>query len=205
MIKEFYLKKSLQLLEKYYSKYEEKKIPIYKYGLEGVYLTITKLLIIIALSIILGLFKEMLLFMIAYNLLRLFGFGLHASKSYICLIISTIIFIAIPYISTIIEINIYLKIIICTFCLISFILYAPADTEKRPIVSKKRRLTYKILSSSILLIYIIMIFVLKDNFVINILLFGMLTETFMIHPLSYKMFNMPYNNYIEYMKRKKAV
>jgi accessory gene regulator B len=87
----------------------------------------------------------------------------------------------------------------------SFILYAPADTEKRPIVSKKRRIIYKILSSSMLAIYIILILILNNNFIVNTLIFAMLTETFMIHPLSYKMFNMSYNNYIQYLKNKKVV
>jgi accessory gene regulator B len=205
MLKDLYLKKSLDFFEKHYSGYSEKKRPILKYGLETIYLTATKLILIVLISIILGLFKEMLLFMIAYNLLRLFAFGLHASKSYICLITSTLVFITIPYVSTIIEVNVYIKILVSMFCLISFILYAPADTEKRPIVSKKRRMIYKVFSSLILTIYIVLIFVLKNDFIVNTIIFAMLTETFMIHPLSYKMFKMPYNNYIRYLESKKVV
>lgn len=205
MIKDIYLKKSMEYLKKHYSKYNEKKDPVLKYGLEAIYLTVTKLVFVTVISIMLGLFKEMLLFLISYNLLRLFGFGLHASKSYICLIASTLIFILIPYISTFIEINIYIKILVSLFCFISFIMYSPADTKKRPIISKKRRTIYKSSSSSILVIYIILIFTLKNNLIINILVFAMLTETFMIHPLSYKMFNMPYNNYLQYTKNKMVV
>lgn len=56
------------------------KIDEIRYGLEGVYLTISKTIFIFALTYVLGIFKEMFIMLIIFNILRTTGFGLHAKK-----------------------------------------------------------------------------------------------------------------------------
>ena len=92
--------------------YDDIKLSEIKYGLEGIYLTITKIIVIFVLAYILGILKEVLIFTVVYNLIRMPSFGLHATKSWICLISSTILFVGIPYLSIILKIPIYLKILI---------------------------------------------------------------------------------------------
>lgn len=205
MIKEIYLKKSLSFIEKYSKNYDKNKEYIIKYGLESIYLSIVKLIPILILSIIFGLIRETLIFIATYNIIRTFAFGMHATKRHICFISSAITFILIPFLCKILEISIDYKIIISVLCLVTFALYAPADTEKRPIINKKKRIFLKIMSVIITIIYIIVIFTSNNRFLINILLFSMITEAFMIHPLAYKMFKMPYNNYVDYIKNKNMV
>ena len=127
--------------------YDDIKLKEIKYGLEGIYLTISKLIIIFTLSIILGIFKEMIIYMLIYNLLRMPSFGLHATKSWICLLSSTILFIGIPYLCIFLSIPVSLKIIIGILGMYFMFKNAPADTKKKPIVSKKRRKVYKIIST----------------------------------------------------------
>ena len=76
--------------------YDEIKLKEIEYGLLGIYLTLSKLIIILLLSILLGVLKEVILFLLLFNLIRMPAFGLHATKSWICLVGSIIAFIGIP-------------------------------------------------------------------------------------------------------------
>ena len=85
--------------------YDEDQLAIIKYGLEGIYLTITKLIIILLLAYLLNIIKEVIIFLIIYNIIRMPSFGLHATKSWICLLSSTIIFIGLPIVCKYIYIS----------------------------------------------------------------------------------------------------
>ena len=78
--------------------YDKTKLAEIKYGLEALYLTISKLIIITTIAIILRITKEYIVFLIIFNIIRSTSFGLHATKSWICLLSSTIIFIGLPLI-----------------------------------------------------------------------------------------------------------
>ena len=92
--------------------YNDTKLEEIRYGLEGIYLLINKLIIIILISIILNIFKEMIIFLLIFNIIRLTAFGLHATKSWICLISSTLAFIGIPLLMINVHLNTNLKLII---------------------------------------------------------------------------------------------
>ena len=77
-------------------------------------------------------------------------------------------------------------------------MYAPADTYKRPLINTKKRKRWKLLSFTLGIIYTILIIVLKDYFIVNYLLLGMIEAVIMILPITYKTFNLPYNNYKNY-------
>lgn len=181
--------------------FDDVKLSEIKYGLESLYLMFSKLIIISFISIILGIFKYMVIFILLYNIVRMPSFGLHASKSWICLVFSTLTFIGVPLLCLYLDINVIVKFIIGFLAVIGMVLFSPADTKKRPIVSKKRRLVYKILSFSISIIYFILTFVVKDKYVQNCLLFSLVVQNILISPITYKVFNMPYNNYRLYVKR----
>ena len=182
------------------TKYDDTKLAEIKYGLEGIYLTVTKLIIILGLAIILGIIKEVVIFIIFYNFVRMPSFGIHATKSWICLLSSTIIFIGIPYLCIFININLFLKIIISILCIIFMYKNSPADTKKRPIINKKRRKIYKIISTIVTIAYSILCVYINNNFISNCLLFTIITQNIMISPLTYKIFKLPYNNYITFLK-----
>ena len=175
---------------------EEKMI----YGLESIYILVTKLIIIFAIALILGIFKEMLLFLLIFNGVRAFAFGMHASKSWICLIISSISFLGIPYLCKILVLPNIAKIISGLLFVLLIYKYSPADTINRPIINKKLRKKYKILSTIISVFYVILsLFV--NNYISNCLLFGLLLEIIFISPITYKIFKLPYNNYLKYVER----
>ncbi len=165
------------------------------YGLEGLYMNVTKLALIFLIAFLLGFLKEFIIALILFNLLRFPGFGFHASKSIVCLITSTILILGIPYLFTNIEVSLTIKIILCIVSIITFIICAPADTWKRPLTNKKKRLLRKMCACSLAVIYSVMVIIFDGNMISNLLLSALLTETILISPIMYLIFKEPYRNY----------
>jgi len=180
-----------------YSKDDLEKI---RYGLECIYIFITKGIVIFTIAYFLGILKHALFFVATYGMLRSFACGLHATKSWICMVSSILIFIIIPYLCKILIINKFIRLTLMAISTILIYIYAPADTKKRPIINKNKRKRLKIISTCIAIIYIIISLYVKKNFILNSLMFGLILETFMILPMTYKTFKLPYNNYINYLK-----
>ena len=61
-----------------------------------------------------------------------------------------------------------------------------------------KRKKFKIVSFLLGIFYTILIILFKDYPFVNYLLFGMIEAVIMILPVTYKLFNQPYNNYKTY-------
>lgn len=194
-------KKILNKIEnilKKYGNYDDIKLEEIMYGIEGIYLTITKLVILFILAFLLNIVKEFLILLLFYNLLRKNCFGLHAKKSSHCLIASILMFILVPILCKHIEINYYYKVFISIIMCILIYKYAPADTYKRPIINLNKRRRFKLLSTITALIYLILI-ILDIKEISNYLVSSLVLITILIHPFTYKIFKLPYNNYKIYL------
>lgn len=99
-----------------------------------------------------------------------------------------------------IDLNTITKIIIGIILTIGMMLFSPADTHKRPIVNKKRRRIYKIISTIISIIYVILSIIIKNAYISNCFIFAIVLQNILISPITYKIFKLPYNNYKEYIK-----
>lgn len=177
----------------------EEQLEIIEYGLEGLYLTIIKIIIILLLAIVLDILKETVLMIIFYNVTRFFTFGLHAKTSTACLITSLLLFIGGTYLATYLQIPLIVKIILSVICLILICIYAPADTEKRPLINPKKRKRFKIQSIIISIIMGVLIIYLNDSYISNFMVIGQLEAVIMILPITYKIYGLPYNNYKSYI------
>ena len=71
-------------------------------------------------------------------------------------------------------------------------LYAPADTEDVPIISKKVRKQKMILSYLFFIIGLIISVVVPSNIISNIIIFGYFIQTCMITRIAYKLTNNKY-------------
>ena len=197
MIKNFVINNSMNLINGL-NKYNEEQLEEIKYGIEAVYLLITKFIVIYTISIILGLWKETLLLLMFFNFLRATAFGLHASKSINCWISSIISFLLLPFICKNYVLPNWFFIIISSVCIVLFTLYAPADTIKRPLINAKKTKIYKIITIITSLIYTALIFLINNNIIKNIIIFSMILQVVLILPITYKIFKLPYNNYKNY-------
>ena len=182
------------------TKYDSVKLKEIRYGLVSIYITITKAIIISIISIVLGIFKEMIIFLLIYNLLRSMSFGLHATKTWICMISSIVLFIGIPYLCNILNIPTFIKCLIGIIGIFLMFKNSPADTKKKPIVNYKRRMFYKTVSTITTIIYSFLSIIIKNNFIVNCFVFAIVLQNLMISPTVYKIFKPPYNNYISFLK-----
>jgi len=197
-MKKKFLNYSLNLINSS-GKYDEEKLEEIAYGLETLYLTITKLVVLVCVSLLLGIFWEMIILLICYNVIRSSAFGIHASKSIYCLISSLSLFIGGVYISRYLAtINIWIKIAIMVVSILLLLRYAPADTVKRPLINAKKRKKFKIMSVIKGAIYLILVILFRNHIISGYLICGMIEAILMILPLVYKIFNLPYDNYKKY-------
>ena len=123
---------------------------------------------------------------------------MHADKSWICLLFSGLLFLGGAVLAKNIVIN---KPVLYTLYLIVITIiaiYSPADTVKRPLIKKKKRIRFKILSVIVVISYFIITLLITNNLIINVLIFGLIIECILISPLTYKAFKMPYKNYKNY-------
>ena len=188
------LTKSLKFISKY-QVYSDEELERISYGLEGLYLTVTKLIVIIVLSLLLNMFREVVGILILFNLIRYFGFGIHAKKSSECLISSLLCFIVIPYCLLNINLSREIIIIIAIICTTIFIIYAPADTVKRPLKNPKKRMIRKIMTTLIGIVYIILSLMISNSTISTLFIASVIIEAVMINPITYKILRQPYNNY----------
>ena len=138
-MKNIFINSCMSIITDYNKNLSRKEIDTMKYGLEGLYLTITKLIIIFIISLILGIFKEVLLLILIFNGIRLTSFGVHAKKSIDCLISSMLFFLIFPILCIKLTIPLLIKQILFIPLVIFIGIFAPADTEKRPLKNKKKR------------------------------------------------------------------
>lgn len=184
-------------LAKRKKEYTEEEVAIMRYALEGIYLTFTKILVITLIAALLGLFKEYIWFVLLYTPIRSVSFGWHANTTKQCWVVSILAFILIPYTFSVITINRITKIILLTFSIFIFALYSPADTKKRPIVNKKRRLMFKVVS--LIIIFVYSYYALNNsNLVSNLMLASLLYQSMLINPLIYKISHQEFNNFKAY-------
>lgn len=193
-MKQLFLENSINFICKYQSisDYDKKKIT---YGLEGIYLTISKTIVLTILAVMLNMLKEFIFVIVFFNVIRYTGFGFHAEKSYQCLLFSTFNFIAIPFLLLHLQIPNFFVYVICAICIVHYLLFAPADTKKRPLSNKKKRIIRKFATIFIGFIYTLTIILLQDTYWTAILLSALIIQAIIISPITYWLFRQPYNNY----------
>lgn len=198
-MKEIFVNKSISLIQKNYS-YDNIMYERIRYGLEIIYLSVTKIFVILLVSYLLGMLKETIILIIFSTPLRNYSYGIHAKKSWHCYVSSILCFVLLPKLIINYNLSIILRIAISIYALTSMIIYAPADTHKRPIINTKHRRKLKFTSIIITLIYLFLAIVIYDNYICNLIYLALVVQSTAINPITYKIFKMPYNNYKAYQK-----
>jgi len=165
------------------------------YGIQVILINIFKLTILFLSAHFLGILSNTIIAVISFTSIRIFASGVHASSNLKCTITNMILFIGNAYLSMQIILNKYIIICIFILSLILIIIYAPADTEDRPLISIILRKKLKIYSIIITLLIGIVILNCNDHIFLNIIIFSLLEESFLITPIAYYIFNRKYNNY----------
>ncbi|MDR3596036.1 accessory gene regulator B family protein [Clostridium sp.] len=179
---------------------DELKFKKMKYGLEVLIINLSKIVLILVIAEILGIFKETLFIMLSFSFIRCYAFGMHAKSSTSCTVTTSICFFTGVYISKILAITNDKVLLMLFGTALLLYLYAPADTEARPLVGRNLRKRLKIkalLSAGILMILALCINNSALKFCIS---YGVLCESITITPIIYKLFGRRYKNYERYKK-----
>jgi len=169
-----------------------------KLGIETILTNLSKAVIVYGVAAILGLFLQTLILHLAYAVVRRYSYGLHANSSTVCSIVSIVLFIGTPVLSQYIPFT-HLMVVGCGLLFIVLLYrYAPADTDKSPILGAERRraLRNKSVVACAVITGIALLY--PDPFIKSLLMLGMAIQIVMILPLTYKLLKRSVKNYEQY-------
>ena len=188
---------------------DDEKAEIIFYGIQLIVGEIPKIFLMFGIGIILGLWLETLLAFFLILPYKVCSGGFHLKTHLGCFLCTNIVYCGNAYLSTIWnfpnEILKYITIFaILIFGIIMVSIYAPADTENLPILTKKERKTKKILSYIFLTINMVGALFIPNTIISNILIFGTLVQTISITRLAYVITKNKYG-YEEYLKAQEII
>lgn len=170
---------------------DEEKAEIINYGLQNIIGEIPKIFLLFFISWVLGILKEVLFMFIILLPYRGASGGFHLKTHLGCIIGTTLFYCGVAFLSKNVVIGETIKYLLVIFGwifgMIMIKLYAPADTENVPILSKKERKKKQIMSYIVFSIAMLASLLIKDNVISNILIFSNLVQTFNITKLAYKL------------------
>ncbi|GAB6107173.1 accessory gene regulator B family protein [Fusibacter bizertensis] len=166
-----------------------------KYGIEMFYLSFSKLIAVLVVSILLGTFWETVITLVSYNFIRQKSQGLHAKSSLKCLISSMTFFVILPWMVVHVDIYPYISMAAAMAIPVIAYLYAPSDTQKKPIVQKKVRERLK--KDAIVRSFIIvgLTLIVPSATVKFLLVMGAYIALLYVLPITYKIMKEERNNY----------
>lgn len=176
---------------------DEERAEVIHYGIQLIVGEIPKLFIMIGIAFLLGIGKYVAWAYILLLPFKTFSGGFHMKSHFGCIATTIMIYYGNVFISKMLIIEtMWLKVLVVLsvwiFGMVMITLYAPADTENVPIISKKERRQKKILSYIALTITLGVSFLVKDNVISNIMIIGILIQCFCITKLAYKLTNNKY-------------
>ena len=184
---------------------DDERAEVIMYGIQLIVGEIPKIFLLFGLGIILGLWWQTLLAFFLILPYKVVSGGFHLKTHIGCFICTNIVYCGNAILSTvytfpsnIIKYSVILATLILGIIMIS--LYAPADTENLPILTKKERSIKKILSYVFLILNMLLALFIKNTIISNILIFGSIIQTFSITRIAYKLTKNEYG-YEMYLKQ----
>ena len=176
----------------------DEKAEIILYGLQLLIGEMPKMFLLFGLSFLLGIGWYMVFAYIAVVPYKAVSGGFHLHSHLGCIVSTIAFFYGNILISKFLVLDNIQKYILIGLSLVFGILmismYAPADTEEVPIISKKERKTKKILSYVMLTLTLVVALFVPDKMMSNILIIGSIFQSISISRLAYKITNNKYGH-----------
>lgn len=167
----------------------------------GVYLIsslITKSCLLLVTSIILSLTEKVFIMVIIFLLIRFFSSGLHMKSSISCTITSLVFYLGGSFIFDRISLSNQICLVFLLILGSIIVKYSPADTEKRPILGVGKRKALQTKSGIVVVTIIIINILLGSNIVFKLTTVVYLFQMISVIPITYRIMNENYNNYLNY-------
>ena len=176
----------------------KKQESIFRYTLESLYSFLTKMAVVLLLSVFLGTLKITCISLFLYSLLRGFSFGIHATKNIYCWITTLSVYIVFPLVIKYVDFSNIILMLFNFIGVLSIVLWAPADTPKRPLLNQKKRIINKLFAIFLSLFFVFFYVLIQNQNFREVICFILIMNALCICPLTYKVFHIPYNNYKNY-------
>ena len=188
---------------------DDEKAEVIFYGIQLIVGEIPKIFLMFILGFLLGLWWQTLLAFILLLPYKTTSGGFHLKTHLGCFICTNLVYCGNAFISTIWnfpnEISKYITILaIWIFGIIMVSIYAPADTENLPILTKKERKTKKILSYIFLSINMVVALFIPNTIISNLIIIGTGLQTISITRIAYILTKNKYG-YGMYLKEQNKV
>ncbi len=179
-------------IRKEMSEVDDERAEVINYGIQLIIGEMPKILLLFALAFILKIGWLTIFAFFAILPYKKYSGGFHLKTHLGCIIGTCLFYFLTVYMSKYIVFEqAYIKYIIILavwiFSMIMIKLYAPADTENLPILSKKERKYKKIMSYVTLTITLILAIIITNNIISNILIIGTFLQTISITKIAYKL------------------
>ena len=167
-------------------------------GIERILMSVSKLLIIYALSLLLGVFVQTVIIQFSFSLLKRYSLGLHALSNTVCTVVSCLLFVIIPWVLTGFELTNIGTVIAFIPVMSCLYLYAPADTKARPLIGAQLRTRFKQKAMVCGIIILMAALVIPNERVKLLVTIGAVYQVITILPLTYKILKRSERNYENY-------
>lgn len=169
---------------------DDERAEIIMYGLQNLIGELPKGIIILIIAYFLGIFKLTLISMFIIAPYRCFSGGVHMKTHMGCIIYTLILYSGSTLLGKYIVLEGIIKYLLAglvwSFSIIMIKLYAPADTENVPILSKKERKQKQLFSYIVLTLEIIIAIMINNSTIAGIIIFGDFIQTLTITRIAYK-------------------
>ena len=170
---------------------DDERAEVINYGLQNIVGEIPKTFLVFIIAFILGMLKEVLFMFIVLIPYRGASGGFHLKTHLGCILGTTAFYCGNVLLSQHVILDDITKYILIgiswIFGMFMIKLYAPADTENVPILSKKDRKKKQMIAYITYSIGLMAALLIQNNVISNILLFGNLLQTLTITKLAYRL------------------
>jgi len=169
-----------------------------KLGAEVMIINISKALVVYLVAILFRTLIPTVITHLAYASVRKFSQGLHAKSSVVCTVVSILMFVAIPCLMKTVIIDRWMVLLIGVAITYLFYRYAPADTEKCPIIDPDIRRQLKLKAVGMSTVILCVALMISNPMTRSLLIVGLVLQVVMTLPITYKLLKRSYNNYEKY-------
>ena len=160
-----------------------------KYGTHVFYINAVKSLLLIIVALVLGILPYVAVFALVYGALRIYSFGVHLNNSLLCTVIGFVYYLGSVYLSLYAEVPLWARVALLAVSTMGFVVYAPAQTKKRPIPARQRKILKK-KSLVILAVVAVAVFILHHLSPVfsSLILMAAVCQTVNLLPSTYRIF-----------------
>jgi len=175
---------------------DDERAEVIIYGLQNIIGEIPKTFLVLLISYFLGIWKETLITFLLLMPYKNASGGFHLKTHLGCIMGTTIFYCGVAILAKYVILAGMIKYIMIVsvwiFGLIMIHLYAPADTENVPILTKKDRKKQRIISYITFTIGLLLAGIINHSMITNSIVFGYFLQTLTITKLAYRLTNNKY-------------